>query len=78
MTVRAMVRCIRRIGVSHGTGPRVSARPAAEFEDRFVFCSVGTAIEAENVSVGPVWLCLWVRDITYLHHEGVMNVRSRP
>jgi 7,8-dihydropterin-6-yl-methyl-4-(beta-D-ribofuranosyl)aminobenzene 5'-phosphate synthase len=37
---------IGRIGVSHCTGPRVSARLALEFGDRFVFCSVGTVIEA--------------------------------
>jgi 7,8-dihydropterin-6-yl-methyl-4-(beta-D-ribofuranosyl)aminobenzene 5'-phosphate synthase len=37
---------IGRIGVSHCTGPRVSARLAAEFGDRFFFSSVGTVAEA--------------------------------
>jgi 7,8-dihydropterin-6-yl-methyl-4-(beta-D-ribofuranosyl)aminobenzene 5'-phosphate synthase len=37
---------IARIGVSHCTGPNVSARMAREFGDRFFFCSVGTVAEA--------------------------------
>jgi 7,8-dihydropterin-6-yl-methyl-4-(beta-D-ribofuranosyl)aminobenzene 5'-phosphate synthase len=37
---------IGRIGVSHCTGPRVSARLATEFGDRFFFRSVGTVAEA--------------------------------
>jgi 7,8-dihydropterin-6-yl-methyl-4-(beta-D-ribofuranosyl)aminobenzene 5'-phosphate synthase len=37
---------IGRVGVSHCTGPKVSARLAHEFGDRFVFCSVGTVVEA--------------------------------
>lgn len=35
---------IERIGVSHCTGPRVAARMAKEFGDRFFFCSVGTEV----------------------------------
>jgi 7,8-dihydropterin-6-yl-methyl-4-(beta-D-ribofuranosyl)aminobenzene 5'-phosphate synthase len=37
---------IDRIGVSHCTGQKVSARLAQEFGDRFFFCSVGTVVEA--------------------------------
>jgi 7,8-dihydropterin-6-yl-methyl-4-(beta-D-ribofuranosyl)aminobenzene 5'-phosphate synthase len=37
---------IGRIGVSHCTGPRVAARLAGEFGERFFFCSVGTVVEA--------------------------------
>jgi 7,8-dihydropterin-6-yl-methyl-4-(beta-D-ribofuranosyl)aminobenzene 5'-phosphate synthase len=37
---------IQRIGVSHCTGPKVAARMAHEFGDRFFFCSVGTVAEA--------------------------------
>lgn len=37
---------ISRIGVSHCTGPKVAARLAQEFGDRFFFCSVGTTVEA--------------------------------
>ena len=37
---------IQRIGVSHCTGPKVAARMAHEFGDRFFFCSVGTVVEA--------------------------------
>lgn len=37
---------IGRIGVSHCTGPKVSARLAYEFGERFFFCSVGTVVEA--------------------------------
>jgi hypothetical protein len=33
-----------RIGVSHCTGPRVAARMASEFGDRFS-CSVGIVVE---------------------------------
>ncbi|MEZ4523493.1 MAG: MBL fold metallo-hydrolase [Thermomicrobiales bacterium] len=36
---------IGRIGVSHCTGPKVAARMAREFGDRFFFCSVGTVVE---------------------------------
>ena len=36
---------IARIGVSHCTGQKVSARLAQEFGDRFFFCSVGTVVE---------------------------------
>ncbi len=36
---------IGRIGVSHCTGPRVAARLAHEFGERFFFCSVGTVVE---------------------------------
>lgn len=36
---------IARIGVSHCTGPKVAARMAHEFGERFFFCSVGTVIE---------------------------------
>lgn len=36
---------IERIGVSHCTGPVVSARLAREFGERFFFCSVGTVVE---------------------------------
>jgi hypothetical protein len=36
---------IERIGVSHCTGQKVSARMAHEFGDRFMFCNVGTVIE---------------------------------
>ena len=37
---------IGRFGVSHCTGPKVSARLAREFGDRFFFSSVGTVVEA--------------------------------
>jgi 7,8-dihydropterin-6-yl-methyl-4-(beta-D-ribofuranosyl)aminobenzene 5'-phosphate synthase len=37
---------IQRIGVSHCTGPKVAARMAHEFGERFFFCSVGTVAEA--------------------------------
>jgi 7,8-dihydropterin-6-yl-methyl-4-(beta-D-ribofuranosyl)aminobenzene 5'-phosphate synthase len=37
---------IQRIGVSHCTGPKVAARMAHEFGERFFFCSVGTVVEA--------------------------------
>jgi 7,8-dihydropterin-6-yl-methyl-4-(beta-D-ribofuranosyl)aminobenzene 5'-phosphate synthase len=37
---------IGRIAVSHCTGQKVAARMAREFGDRFVFCSVGTVLEA--------------------------------
>jgi 7,8-dihydropterin-6-yl-methyl-4-(beta-D-ribofuranosyl)aminobenzene 5'-phosphate synthase len=37
---------IQRIGVSHCTGPKVAARMAHTFGDRFFFCSVGTVAEA--------------------------------
>jgi 7,8-dihydropterin-6-yl-methyl-4-(beta-D-ribofuranosyl)aminobenzene 5'-phosphate synthase len=37
---------IVRIGASHCTGPKVAARMAGEFGDRFFFCSVGTVVEA--------------------------------
>jgi 7,8-dihydropterin-6-yl-methyl-4-(beta-D-ribofuranosyl)aminobenzene 5'-phosphate synthase len=37
---------IERIGVSHCTGPKVAARMAIEFGDRFFFCSVGKVVEA--------------------------------
>ena len=37
---------IGRIGVSHCTGPQVSARLAREFGERFFFCNVGTVVEA--------------------------------
>jgi 7,8-dihydropterin-6-yl-methyl-4-(beta-D-ribofuranosyl)aminobenzene 5'-phosphate synthase len=36
---------IARLGVSHCTGPKVAARLAHEFGERFVFCSVGTVLE---------------------------------
>lgn len=36
---------IARLGVSHCTGPKVAARLAHEFGDRFFFCSVGTVVE---------------------------------
>jgi 7,8-dihydropterin-6-yl-methyl-4-(beta-D-ribofuranosyl)aminobenzene 5'-phosphate synthase len=36
---------IERIGVSHCTGQKVSARMAHEFGDRFMFCNVGTVVE---------------------------------
>ncbi|MDQ3222414.1 MAG: MBL fold metallo-hydrolase [Gemmatimonadota bacterium] len=36
---------IGRIGVSHCTGPKVAARMAREFGDRFFFSSVGTVAE---------------------------------
>ena len=36
---------IARIGVSHCTGQRVSARLAHEFGERFFFCSVGAVVE---------------------------------
>ncbi len=36
---------IAHIGVSHCTGPKVAARMANEFGDRFFFCSVGTVVE---------------------------------
>lgn len=36
---------IQHIGVSHCTGPKVAARMAREFGDRFFFCSVGTVVE---------------------------------
>jgi 7,8-dihydropterin-6-yl-methyl-4-(beta-D-ribofuranosyl)aminobenzene 5'-phosphate synthase len=36
---------IGRIGVSHCTGPKVAARMAHEFGERFFFCSVGTVVE---------------------------------
>ena len=36
---------IGRIGVSHCTGQKVAARMAAEFGERFFFCSVGTKVE---------------------------------
>jgi 7,8-dihydropterin-6-yl-methyl-4-(beta-D-ribofuranosyl)aminobenzene 5'-phosphate synthase len=36
---------IGRIGVSHCTGPKVAARMAQEFGERFFFCSVGTVVE---------------------------------
>jgi 7,8-dihydropterin-6-yl-methyl-4-(beta-D-ribofuranosyl)aminobenzene 5'-phosphate synthase len=36
---------IAHIGVSHCTGPKVAARLAQEFGDRFFFCNVGTVIE---------------------------------
>jgi 7,8-dihydropterin-6-yl-methyl-4-(beta-D-ribofuranosyl)aminobenzene 5'-phosphate synthase len=37
---------IGRIGASHCTGPKVAARMAQAFGDRFFFCSVGTVAEA--------------------------------
>jgi 7,8-dihydropterin-6-yl-methyl-4-(beta-D-ribofuranosyl)aminobenzene 5'-phosphate synthase len=37
---------IQRLGVSHCTGPKVAARLAHEFGERFFFCSVGTVAEA--------------------------------
>jgi 7,8-dihydropterin-6-yl-methyl-4-(beta-D-ribofuranosyl)aminobenzene 5'-phosphate synthase len=37
---------IGRLGVSHCTGPKVAARLANEFGERFFFCSVGTVVEA--------------------------------
>jgi 7,8-dihydropterin-6-yl-methyl-4-(beta-D-ribofuranosyl)aminobenzene 5'-phosphate synthase len=37
---------IGRIGVSHCTGPRVTARMASVFGERFFFCNVGTIVEA--------------------------------
>ncbi len=37
---------ISRIGVSHCTGLPTSARMAAEFGSRFMFCNVGTLVEA--------------------------------
>lgn len=37
---------IGRLGVSHCTGPKVGARLAHEFGERFFFCSVGTIVEA--------------------------------
>ncbi|MBA2453079.1 MAG: MBL fold metallo-hydrolase [Chloroflexia bacterium] len=37
---------IGRIGTSHCTGPKVAARMAHEFGDRFFFCSVGTIVES--------------------------------
>ncbi len=36
---------IGRLGVSHCTGPKVAARLAHEFGERFFFCSVGTVVE---------------------------------
>ncbi|CAN5507109.1 MBL fold metallo-hydrolase [soil metagenome] len=36
---------IGRIGVSHCTGPKVAARMAREFGERFFFCNVGTVVE---------------------------------
>ncbi len=36
---------IARIGVSHCTGQKVSARLAQEFGDRFFFCGVGAVVE---------------------------------
>ncbi|MFC1492003.1 MBL fold metallo-hydrolase [Nitrospinota bacterium] len=36
---------IGRIGVSHCTGQKTAARMAAEFGERFFFCSVGTKVE---------------------------------
>jgi 7,8-dihydropterin-6-yl-methyl-4-(beta-D-ribofuranosyl)aminobenzene 5'-phosphate synthase len=36
---------IGRLGVSHCTGQPVAARLAAEFGERFFFCSVGTLVE---------------------------------
>lgn len=36
---------IAHFGVSHCTGPKVAARLAHEFGDRFFFCSVGTVVE---------------------------------
>ncbi len=36
---------IERIGVSHCTGQKTAARMAAEFGERFFFCSVGTKVE---------------------------------
>ena len=36
---------IGRIGVSHCTGQKTAARMAAEFGERFTFCSVGTKVE---------------------------------
>jgi 7,8-dihydropterin-6-yl-methyl-4-(beta-D-ribofuranosyl)aminobenzene 5'-phosphate synthase len=45
-TIRALHEFdIARIGVSHCTGPKVAARMAAEFGERFFFCSVGTTVE---------------------------------
>lgn len=36
---------IERLGVSHCTGQKTAARMAAEFGERFFFCSVGTKVE---------------------------------
>ena len=36
---------IDRLGVSHCTGQKTAARMAAEFGERFFFCSVGTVME---------------------------------
>jgi 7,8-dihydropterin-6-yl-methyl-4-(beta-D-ribofuranosyl)aminobenzene 5'-phosphate synthase len=38
---------IQRIGVSHCTGPKASARLADEFGDRFFYNNAGSAIELE-------------------------------
>jgi hypothetical protein len=35
-----------RLAVSHRTGPKVAARMARAFGERFVFGSVGTVLEA--------------------------------
>ncbi len=45
-TVEALLEFdIKRIGVSHCTGPKAAAQMAQAFGDRFFFCHVGTEVE---------------------------------